>query len=567
MSESAELQSEASRDEAALSAMLSAVRGFEEWQGRVARQGSRHVHSLFPVLLHFRERRAGVYREADDERYMVRYFDVGRSDHTLPFFDPFVQTWLTAGYAHSNVATIRKKTFALAWKACEWDSGTNHLALAADCVGIFANRALAKAGRRHPIPFASFAIWFSGMDALSKLLGRAGSGKELPDLAGDIDADAETMRRHFGLSAVDMGRLFDLQSSPAPEYTRLMDDLSSGGLRLGALGAALVQHFPVETGPQAPPAPEGSSLALLELGLDLEQLAEDFHFPLEALQEISWGLRSKRALVLAGPPGSGKTFIAKRLAAQIAADRVTSIQFHPGYSYESFVSGYKPSLGATGNLTYTLAPGPLLRVAAAARETPDQLHILLIDELNRANVPAVFGELLSALEYRDEPVELQYGDPFGQSSPMWAFPPNVLVIATMNNVDRSAGQLDSAVRRRFAFVDVNPGRPPFDTTFTSYIRAQWTDGSRDWVGAWLTALNETLPNPEFAIGVSYFVNSSLTELELGRIVRQEIRPYLAAHYDLSVHPAVEAHLDFVSTEAYAAYHPDVARGENQINGA
>lgn len=127
-------------------------------------------------------------------------------------------------------------------------------------------------------------------------------------------------------------------------------------------------------------------------------------------------------VIFYGPPGTGKTFVARKLAGHIGrgGGTVEQVQFHPSYAYEDFIEGYRPKL-VKGQVTYEVVDGPLKRIAATAQERPDLTHVLLIDELNRVNVPKVLGELLFLLEYRDEEIRLQYSDiPFALPPNLWS---------------------------------------------------------------------------------------------------------------------------------------------------
>src|SRR5690606_8943996 len=141
-----------------------------------------------------------------------------------------------------------------------------------------------------------------------------------------------------------------------------------------------------------------------------------------------------------------KTFVAMKLAEALSAGGGTHrlVQFHPSYGYEDFFEGFRPR-SQDGTLTYELVAGPLREMAEAARGS-HATHVLVIDEINRANLPKVFGELLFLLEYRDQEVKTMYGgEPF-------SLPPNLIVIGTMNTADRSIALVDAAMRRRFHFV-------------------------------------------------------------------------------------------------------------------
>src|SRR5690606_18924403 len=146
------------------------------------------------------------------------------------------------------------------------------------------------------------------------------------------------------------------------------------------------------------------------------------------------------------------------------------VQFHPSTSYEDFFEGYRPDTDASGNLSYRLTPGPFAQLADHAAEDTRR-HVLVIDELNRANIPKVFGELLFLLEYRDQTVAPLYREEFSLPEDLW-------VIATMNTADRSIASLDAALRRRFHFVPIFPDEGPMEGLLDRYL--QRNDGDRRW---------------------------------------------------------------------------------------
>lgn len=130
------------------------------------------------------------------------------------------------------------------------------------------------------------------------------------------------------------------------------------------------------------------------------------------------------------------------------------IQFHPAYSYEDFVRGIVAETDDNGSISYNVENKVLADFAKKAQENPNGKYVLIIDEINRANLPSVLGELIYALEYRGEPVVSMYENE--DSGREIILPKNLYIIGTMNTADRSVGHIDYAIRRRFAFVDVQP---------------------------------------------------------------------------------------------------------------
>jgi hypothetical protein len=247
-------------------------------------------------------------------------------------------------------------------------------------------------------------------------------------------------------------------------------------------------------------------------------LAEELLLADRDLAEIRDLLEAKNQVVFYGPPGTGKTFVARKLALALAGspDRVKLVQFHPSYSYEDFVEGYRPR-EVGGHPGFKLEPGPFLRLAEAARMDP-RPHYLIIDEMNRGNVAKVLGELYFLLEYRDEPVELPY------SGKAFRLPKNLRIIGTMNTADRSIALLDAALRRRFAFIPFFPDRPPIHGLLDRWL-ARNRPAMR-WVAAVVDKANEKLADRNSGIGPSFFLRSDLDERRLELVWRHEITPYL-----------------------------------------
>ncbi|MEZ2743636.1 McrB family protein [Halopseudomonas bauzanensis] len=170
-------------------------------------------------------------------------------------------------------------------------------------------------------------------------------------------------------------------------------------------------------------------------------------------------LRTKKNLILQGPPGTGKTWLAKRLAFALMGQKddskVRAVQFHPNLSYEDFVRGWRP----TGEGKLSLADGVFMEAIKAASKDPASKFVVVIEEINRGNPAQIFGELLTLLEAGkrtpNEALELCYPDADGKRRPVH-IPENLYVVGTMNIADRSLALVDLALRRRFAFVGLEP---------------------------------------------------------------------------------------------------------------
>lgn len=181
-------------------------------------------------------------------------------------------------------------------------------------------------------------------------------------------------------------------------------------------------------------------------------------------------LEYKKQIILQGPPGTGKTYTAKDLAEFIISNEVSSnkeeqadfinsskqieiIQFHPAYTYEDFIRGIVTEPHGD-KINYISKDKLFLELVDRAAKDGDNPHILIIDEINRANLSSVLGELIYALEYRGQSFNSMYANQKGVHQIV--IPENLYIIGTMNTADRSVGHIDYALRRRFAFYDVLP---------------------------------------------------------------------------------------------------------------
>lgn len=248
---------------------------------------------------------------------------------------------------------------------------------------------------------------------------------------------------------------------------------------------------------------------------------------LEWLQDVRQLLDDERQLIFYGPPGTGKTFLAQELAEFFGGGReqVKLVQFHPSYSYEDFFEGFRPREDpTTREVAFRLTAGPLREFAELARREGNRHipHFLVIDEINRANLAKVFGELYFLLEYRDRSVRLTYSDED------FSLPRNLFLIGTMNTADRSIALVDAAMRRRFAFVELSPRVDPTRGLLRSWLEATERDSEPADL---LEALNARIDDRDFHIGPSYLMKPGVfREGGLERTWRTKILPLLEEHH-------------------------------------
>lgn len=263
------------------------------------------------------------------------------------------------------------------------------------------------------------------------------------------------------------------------------------------------------------------------------------------LDAIVARLKSKKNLVLQGPPGTGKTWLARRLAyvllgsrdRETVDQRLRVVQFHPSLAYEDFVRGWRP---ANGGLQ--LADGVFLQAIDAALSEPDRPFVLIIEEINRGNPAQILGEMLTLLEDSkrrpEEALELAYPRPSPAGERVY-IPDNLHVIGTMNVADRSLALVDLALRRRFAFVSLEPRLGP-----------AWRDWARrvgglqpvmaDLIEARLDVLNRAIAadrglGDHFRIGHSYVTPTGSVGPDGGAawyraVVETEILPLLDEYW-------------------------------------
>ncbi|MEY9441698.1 AAA family ATPase [Bradyrhizobium elkanii] len=257
-------------------------------------------------------------------------------------------------------------------------------------------------------------------------------------------------------------------------------------------------------------------------------------------------LRRKGQVLLYGPPGTGKTYLAVRAATELAARQcfgkthsmlaeperaeienpkgfVRKCTFHPGYSYEDFIEGLRPETVAE-HLVFERRAGIFKQLCADAEKASDKYFFLVVDEINRGDVPRIFGELITLLEHdkRNGVITLPSGSHF-------SVPSNVFIIGTMNTADRSISLLDVALRRRFGFIELMPDSSLLERRKVGELP----------LGPWLDALNTRLrlhlkrDARNLQIGHAYLLGQPVTSVaEFSRVLREDIIPLLEEYcYD------------------------------------
>ncbi|MDF2857587.1 MAG: GTPase subunit of restriction endonuclease [Neobacillus sp.] len=239
-------------------------------------------------------------------------------------------------------------------------------------------------------------------------------------------------------------------------------------------------------------------------------------------------LRLKKNIILQGAPGVGKTYAAKRLAYSIMGKKDTSrvmmVQFHQSYSYEDFIMGFRPSKEG-----FELKPGPFYDFCKKAQDDNEREYFFIIDEINRGNLSKIFGELLMLIESdkRGEKLRLLY------SNELFSVPKNLYIIGMMNTADRSLAMIDYALRRRFAFFEIEPAF--YSQSFMALMDK--ADHSKFYALVdQVKALNDFITKDEslgsgFRIGHSYLcTDQEVNDAWLESVIKFELIPLINEYW-------------------------------------
>lgn len=252
------------------------------------------------------------------------------------------------------------------------------------------------------------------------------------------------------------------------------------------------------------------------------------------IKKIIRVLKRKKAIILRGVPGVGKTFVIRDLIRQafknIGEDGIETIQFHQSYSYEEFIEGLKPQMDGS----FKPEKGVFYEIANRAKNDQENNYFLVIDEINRGNISKIFGELMMLIENdkRDNAsLKLAY------SKELFSVPGNLYIIGTMNTADRSLSLIDYALRRRFSFLTLEPA---YGTVKFNEFLSKTMELTKENIGQindamiHVNSLIEERLDKNFLIGHSYFIADDETiddfDTWFGDIVEFDIMPMIEEYF-------------------------------------
>ncbi|MFH2259320.1 AAA family ATPase [Citrobacter freundii] len=461
--------------------------GLRRWRESNDSQGTMHlIHFLAAKFAGAKKGTPILYTENSvDFNFCDKFLRVNNSN--TPYFDPLGMSHRISTHPHSNVATARKKTFSDKWKAGVFTKkdGNEYFQFEDDYISILTKN-MAKQGRFTKINPEELACWlyreydFENDDDIDNVVSK---------MKSDFNFDEEEWQALFAdKNAVTSSKLEQWVKYNNKNDSNVIIDILTRDVDGFNIYNTLMAIREVEEMPIVSP----------------DQIIDAMH-----------KLNCKQ-VVLQGPPGTGKTYLAKQTAMQIIQTDLTTcrsnlssvapdkywgiLQFHPSYGYEDFIQRMVPQQKTGEAMHIEIVDMPFIIACKTAESIKPKPFVLIVDEMNRADLQKVFGELMYALEYREEPLTLQY------SREPLLIPDNLYVIGTMNTADSSVVQVDYAIRRRFVFFDV----PPDSQVISQSIEDEQT---KKVAIELFKATNAACNNhPRFSIGHSYFLHADLAGL-------------------------------------------------------
>ena len=338
----------------------------------------------------------------------------------------------------------------------------------------------------------------------------------------------------IGYNLLIMHRLKEILGSPGP------------GMKEIAQRAIFAWHLYKVARGEIVPSGKGKKVIKDKVSVEdadkvsVEDAVAELFMEQSEFEDILELLNTRKNVIIQGSPGTGKTFMSKRLAYALIGrkdpDKVCMIQFHQSYSYEDFIQGYRPA--EEGG--FKLKDGPFYRFCRKAAEDAEMKYVFIIDEINRGNLSKIFGELMMLIEADKRGSEFAIPLTYSESdtSPFHV-PKNVYLLGMMNTADRSLAMVDYALRRRFAFVEALPqfGSRKFNEFMSPIVNPKKL---LDFIITRMNELNEQIAGdtsnlgPGYCIGHSFFCpnggHAPLDQAWYDRVIRTEIAPLLREYW-------------------------------------